>query len=288
MGNKQLPLESRLLKQTEKNKRWFNLYEQSLISDNKSSGTIGGYLNTIINLMEFNGNKDIYLVDLDTIGGFIYETNGGNRANFKISAIKGFLSIVSIDEQLSFEINEIEMFRISKDEVDSTARASIPLTIQDIIKIRYLLKDDYARAYVFEMFYQYGLSVHELPLCNEKTYDSQTKAFKLPDGRNVYLSEMIIEFISENSKLLRKKTKAAYQNNVSEIGDKIGRNLTWQDIMVTRDKYFFTCPVCEKQYENTPGNWALALYEKDIYKTKWIICKDCAMKGESYGKSNSI
>lgn len=274
----------RLSKQTENNQKWAIRYLESIADEKKSLKTIDQYKGVIINFMEFNNNYDINTITIDKVKEFVYQSKSASRKNLKIYAIRRLIEIVSIDKEFSFNIDQINGLIIPKPEVDRDTRKAVPLSIKEIIKIRYALRNDYNRLYVFEMFYQYGLTLDEMVLCTDKTYDYTTKTFKLPHGKNIHVNKIIQDIIEKRPKVLNPQTKYgykkrnAYQNNIYDIGEKLGRQLTWHDITDTRGTYFFRCHMCNEIYEGIPENWALREYEEDLYKIKWIVCSSCATK----------
>ncbi len=269
---------------TPNNQKWLNEYINELNEQNKSQDTISNYTNASINFVEFCGYVDLDKVSLEKVKEFLELSNSQNRYNGKLYAIRGLFEIASKYVPLSFDIKEISSFIIPRKEIEKTARKTLPLTIDEIIKIRYELRDDYNRAYVFEMLYQYGLTLDEMVLCIDRNYNENTKTFHLTSGKIIHINSIIQNIIEKRSKVLNPETKYgykkrnAYQNNISEIGEKIGRQLTWFDIRDTRLIYFFKCHVCNGIYEAIPENWALQQFEDDIYKIKWITCRSCAMR----------
>lgn len=271
--------DSRLSNQTENNQKWTNEYIKAIIEEQKSSNTIEAYKNIIINFMEFNKNVDLNAVTLEKLKEFRDLSKSASRKNAKVYALRGLFGVVSIDGDTIFNINTIDNLIVP---IDRDARKAVPLSIDEIISIRYALRNDYNRAYVFEMFYQYGLSLDEMVLCTDKTYDHITKIFHLTNGKTIRATSIIQDIIEKRPKVLNPMTKYgykkrnAYQNNINDIGEKIGRQLTWYDLIETRATYFFSCHMCNERFEGIPENWALRQYEKDIYKTKWIVCQSCA------------
>ncbi len=275
----QKSLPSRLKMLSPNNQQWYNIYLDSLSINNRTQNTIVVYKNIIINLLEIGGERDINTVKLEDIKSFIYKTKSSNRINTKIAAIAGFFKLISDTNQFPYDISEIEQLRMSKEKVINDTRRAMPLSVKDIVKIRNILKDDLNRLFVFEAVYQLGLSLAELLETVEDNYNSKTNTFSFSSGKSLKVSEKISNIIQQKRKVLTYKGKGRYQKILSEIGDMIGRVLTWSDIIETREMNFFMCSICKRKFENIPENWALLHYGSDVDSVKWIVCRECALKG---------
>jgi hypothetical protein len=263
---------------TDNNRMWYERYIENIRAEGKSKESIEAYSNIIINLLEVDIDKDINKVNIDSIAKFIYQTDKGTRVNFKIGRIQDFLQFVGQDVELKIKPADLETFKLKAEEIQMNKRIAEALNIKEIIKIRNILKNDLNRLFVFEMVYQHGVTLDELEESIRENYDYDTKTFDY-SSRSVKVSKKISDIISLKSKVLNHKTRTAYSNNISGIGDLINRKLIWSDIIETRKEYFFKCSLCNNQYENIPDNWALLHYENDVDNVKWIVCRECALKG---------
>lgn len=281
MSKPKISISNRKKNLTVNNRRWFEKYISRIKAQGKTRESIKQYSNIIINLLEEDIEKDISEVDLDTFTRFIYKTEKGTRVNFKIGRIQDFLRIVEQDVETRVKPEDLEQFKSSKNDLERDKRKAEPLNIIDIVKIRNILKNDLNKLFIFEMVYQLGVTLDELEEITWENYNFDTNTFRF-STRTLRVTEKIANIISSKSKVLSQKTRSAYSYNISEIGEMINRKLIWRDIIETRNEYFFRCSLCNKQYENIPENWALLQFENDVDNVKWIVCKNCTLKGSKY------
>jgi|GEM_PF-6215367 len=275
----EMPINRRLMLLTEKNRLWFEKYNKLLEDQNKDKSSIEQYKNIVINMMELDKTLDADKISFDLISKYFPTKDKPSRRNIKYYAIKPFLEMVNSETPLKFNILEFRKLMPKKEEMEGSLTKPIPLKIEEIIKIRRILKGDYRRLFVFEMIYQYGLKLNELELISIEKYNENLKTIKLNKNKTLTLSKRIIDTIIIPDKILNKKGKSAYSDIITEIGQKIERHLMWRDIIETRELFFFKCSICLNKYENIPDNWALIKYE-GTDDSMWMVCKDCAIKGE--------
>jgi hypothetical protein len=257
----------------------FNKFNETLEKEDLSKGSRSQYVNKVINFLEHFNNIDIKQITLADINTYLSTINKGNTRNLTVGALKKFYSILEEDFEFQLTPDLLIDLMINRKELEKDTRKPIPLTIEEIISIRQilLLKNDYRRLYVFEMFYIYGLELEQITKCNETSYNTVTKTFKLKNF-SFTVNKQISDLINKYPNLLKSKDSATYQGNIQEIGQKIGRSLISKDIIETRNRYFITCPKCNKKYPNIAEHWVLFEYEEELSKNRWFVCSLCSEK----------
>lgn len=269
---------SRLKSMSEKNRLWFNTYMNYLEGrPDLGKGTIYQYSMLLIKLIEFDKDIDVNNMTFEYISNFLTTSNiSDNRINWNITVLGNFFEYIGNQISISLDLDKLNNLRIAQKSVES--RKTIPLNVEEIIKIRNVLKNDLKRLFIFEVVYQHGLKLNELVLISPEKFDASKGLMKLTKSKTLTFSKRINDIILQSNKVLNKKTYSHLQDIISEIGRKVSRNLVWRDIIETREKFFFTCSLCLSKYENTPDNWAIVRHS-GADDTLWIVCKECASKG---------
>ncbi|SDH45106.1 hypothetical protein [Desulfosporosinus hippei] len=268
---------SRLKLMSEKNRLWFDRYINYLQGTDLGEGTIYQYSMLLIKLIEFDKDVVVDTMTFEYISMFLESSKiSDNRINWSITVINNFFEYIRNHITISLDLDKLNDLRIARKSVES--RKTVPLNVEEIIKIRNILKNDLKRLFIFEVVYQHGLKLDELELISPEKFDTSTGTMKLSKSKTLNFSKRINDIIQQSNKVLNKKTYSHLQEIISEIGQKVSRNLVWRDIIETRDKFFFTCSLCLSKYENTPDNWALVRHS-GADDTLWIVCKECAFKG---------
>lgn len=268
---------SRLKLMSEKNRLWFDRYINNLQGTDLGGDTIYQYSMLLIKLIEFDKEVDIDAMTFEFISMFLKSSKiSDNRINWSITVINNFFEYIRNQISISLDLDKLNDLRIAQKKVES--RKTVPLNVNEIVKIRNILRNDLKRLFVFEVIYQHGLKLDELELVSPEKYDASKGTMKLSKSKTLNFSKRINDIILQSKKVLNKKTYSHLQDIISDIGQKVSRNLVWRDIIETRDKFFFTCSLCLTKYENTPDNWVMVKHS-GADDTLWIVCKECGLKG---------
>jgi hypothetical protein len=174
----------------------------------------------------------------------------------------------------------------SEDTKNLPARSLTPIEIS-IVKQFIREEEQEKMEYMFNIFYYLGIRKNEFGIYNPLNANYKEKCFKKGD-KKVRFNEDIEKFISKVKG--KKITTYMISYHFSRITEKLielgyyedDKAFTYDDIIKTRDKFFFTCPCCGRKLENISSNWVLAQYE--VSNEKLLVCVYC--KGVKDGKYN--
>ena len=276
----------RLMRLNVKNKEWYEEYSLYLESLKVSNGTIGQYLNRIINFLEFVNPRNIEEVDTIEIQEYIYQSNKTTTSNGAVYALMKFYEMVSQRIKLSFEVDDLKEFlHDSKTVASDKEKIAIPLKFEDIVYLRDFLKREkkFKTLFTFEMIYQHGFQLRELERCTLDTWSPTLKKFNFKEDE--IINDEICNLINENNVLKNPIKYSGYQYQIGtmsryieRINDKEKRkSINYSDLEETRNMNFLKCPGgCGKLLEIKPYNWAIVEYSTD--RSQWMVCRECALR----------
>jgi hypothetical protein len=287
-----VPKEVHLQSLSDKSQKWYLGYEVWLDNHPKNykTGTKSQMSNNALNLLAAYPDINADVLNIRNIEEFVGYVDRASSNNNKINYTKNFLVyLVENGAELSFSPDVLNGYLFKNNELkDDLQEERQPLTIDQIILIRNVFKQDYVRLFVFEMVYQYGLKLNELQQCIEKNYDFEKRSFQLKSrNQPLQVNERVHQMILNNKKVLKHVNSNTNQDRLSDIGKKLqelglmDRLVRWRDVDETRNVNFLKCPGCREIYENTPDHWAIIQYESDETYTKWIVCQKTCAQGAS-------
>ncbi len=228
-------------------------------------------------------------IQYDQILTYVRKLRRKKKETLRI-ALVDFFSHTSKTKKIAFDPRKLDTsLKELQQELHDDKRDAKALLPEAIIEIRNTLrhKNKYQLLFTFEMFYTHGVTLDEIEQFGADCYSKAKGIFtfipteKTKKGR-IKLSESIVQLIKEQPDLLKQKERAAYLAHIKGINDNVDLGIrdkiVSKDIEKTRNKFFPTCPKCEKKFPNSAEFWALVEFEEDTYKKHWIYCKDCAVE----------
>lgn len=252
------------------NQKYFNEFSESLDASNQ---VLKNHRSTVINLIEFFNHQPLNKISLEAIHEYLKTIPNPNTYNTKAENLKKFFLFLESHVLLQFSSSDIDSLKYNTKVVRETTSKPHPLTFEDIIKLRTMLKnlEKYDLLLTFELCYQLGEQKFEnIPLYHSLSYQPEHKAF-LIKKKLVPIPPSIEELIEKNALPKSNMSKENFYNKIKEIEKLLGRKIEWRDILETRKLNFFVCPKCQNLFENKPENWVVYEYQED--GSRWIVCK---------------
>jgi integrase len=250
-----------------------------LLSSEKAEGKIRGntpvvYTNKIIGFLEYLDKQGLGInkTTKHDISEYARIKNKTINSVFQ-SALKRIFAIVKNPSVTNQDIEELKTKK-------RTSRNATPLVPAEIIEIRNKLKrnNQYQLLFTFEMFFVYGIKLAQFRKLQRKDFSVEENSFEIEPQRKVLLNKILFELISKHSDIPNPRVSGV-QTNIRKIGALTERDkLIWEDIIETRETYFPLCPNCKEKYPSTDDFWVLVIDELDYFKTKWLLCRNCASK----------
>lgn len=288
MGKVSRSIESRIKNSSLNNQHWFYSFGEFLKNKGENDDSISQYNSAIIRLIEFSKNKEIQDIPLEVIKEFLFQYDKPKTMTNNVNFIKKYFTfLVNQKVRIGFNVNELNDYRFTPKELEKeNTRKPIPLTFDEIIELRSLLKslERYEQWLTFELIYQFGLRYKDLPELTQDNYDSKNSRFNIKKFEKQTMPEIIIFLINMGGLPKKKYRFTAFDYRIKEVSKLIGKEILWKDIIKTREQNFFKCPKCNEIFENTPDNWVIFEYEID--RSKWIVCKKNCSLGVKINEQN--
>lgn len=166
----------------------------------------------------------------------------------------------------------------TQDELDDE-----PLDLIQLSYIREYNAQNIEYELIFELFFQLGIKYRELKICLPKNAIKDESSFMF-NGKKIEYNAKIGVLIEKTAGMelnwntytvLNYLEKITQVLRDKQVFDK-NRNIGIRDLKESHKAFFFTCPACKKEYENTAENWVLARTEID--DEYHIVCAYCKGK----------
>lgn len=247
--------------------------------------TKDSYITVIEGIFKFRGNWEISFKDYteETFENYILELINSNASESRINFISGTF-IRMKDYFIKRYPNEFdEKFLSNIFMLDSNTTKNIParsLTPAELSIIKMFIDEENQEKlqYIFNVFYYIGAKKKDFAIYNPRNADFKNRYY-------VYNAKKY-EFIDNNEELLKKvkgqkiryTVIAHYFPRITHKLRSLGfyendKTFTYDDIMKTRENFFFTCPCCGRKVENMSTNWVLVKYDKS--NEEILVCSFC-------------
>lgn len=232
-------------------------------------------------IYSISGNDVLEYIDVMLKKGFSPHTR--NTLLIELQVFKDFL----LDTHpLDFQDKEfLDNLQALKDNV-IPAQGELVDEPLDLIQLGYVRKYNARNIeyeYIFELFFQLGIKDRELIICHPKNAIKSESVFSYK-GKNIAYNAKIAELIEKTGGMnfhWNSNTARNYLKKITQILREKqvlskDRDIGIRDLKETHQAFFFTCPACKKEYENTAENWVLARTEIDA--EYHIVCAFCRGK----------
>jgi hypothetical protein len=163
------------------------------------------------------------------------------------------------------------------------------LNIHQLDAIREYISDKRKTQFIFELYFQLGIDKQDVPRYCKNNYNSKEKAF-YEDGELLKeCTPLLAEIISSMSDKDWFGHIGNTHYHLKKITDYLitkglfadSENLTYSDIVKTRDRFFLQCPYCHRDVENIQENWVLVKAgENGSTRLCCVLCKGGMLDGE--------
>lgn len=256
---------------------WKNICFRSTTTGKPSESSVNTYASNLLAFLKYYKGP-IHTITLNDLFEFFERNDQQLTASSRNGYVTALLDYITfLKDNKALELSRKRVYT-KKEEINPRYTPD-EITLDEWITLKNHLKQSnkYYEMLILDLIYYYGFTPAQLKYCKVKNYSFEKSCFVI-NGKSYSMDEQIEENLMACSAILEGMNEKDCHKAISKTGALFNKQFNWNSFYLLRQKHLIVCPSCNNKYVNDARFWVLAQREKDVFDTKVVVCRRCAVK----------